>query len=373
MASGATAYVDGALAYFRGNRLHSISMSGTGSLTGYPGYLDSPAPGVTANVGGKTTIGRDVTIGASERAGYLSLFNVYNPGSSGAVPPSAVGEAAPSTGLFERQSWFSTTGVTLARGWGRRDSTSFGYSYRTQEFINDDYGDNRSHSAQAAYRRTLSPGAKALAAYGYAQTEYDESDGGTRPITEHAIEGGPEIDKALSRRRSIRFALTVGATRVESVRSADGQAFQDWVPTGRVTLTLALSPTSSIEGGYRRDFSSFQGVTDEVYTTDNAHLAVRGQIADRTTLRVGTSYGNWTTLVASGVNDTLNIYGASIQVSRALTRTLAATASYYYYYHRYSNPGSLPTGFPAEYDRHAVRVGLAVSVPLAGTAPQPQR
>jgi hypothetical protein len=85
-------------------------------------------------------------------------------------------------------------------------------------------------------------------------------------------------------------------------------------------------------------------------------------------LEVGANYGNWKTSLASGINDTLNVYGASAQLRVSLTDVIAATAAYYYYYHRYSNPGSLPEGFPAEYDRHAFRVGLTLWVPLAGTS-----
>jgi hypothetical protein len=139
-----------------------------------------------------------------------------------------------------------------------------------------------------------------------------------------------------------------------------------------VSATLALSPDWNVQGGYRRDFSLFQGVTDEVYTTDTADISTGGLVTDRTDLRLGATYGNWHTVVASGVDETLNVYGASVQARVALTDTLSATAGYYYYYHRYSNPGALPEGFPAEYDRHAVRVGLTLWVPLAGTSSRPR-
>jgi hypothetical protein len=67
----------------------------------------------------------------------------------------------------------------------------------------------------------------------------------------------------------------------------------------------------------------------------------------------------------------MNIYGATTQLRVLLSENVAATVSYYYYYHRYSNPGALPAGFPAEYDRQAVRVGFTVWVPLAGASSLP--
>jgi len=110
-----------------------------------------------------------------------------------------------------------------------------------------------------------------------------------------------------------------------------------------------------------------------VYNTDTVFLTTGGRVTGRTGLRVGATYGNWKTPVASGVIDTLYTYGASLKVQVVLTETVAATAAYYYYYHRYSNPGALPEGFPAEYDRHAVRVGLMVWVPMIGTPQRSQR
>ena len=216
-----------------------------------------------------------------------------------------------------------------------------------QEFIHDDFGDSWSHDVRADYRRTLARGVRARADYGYTNTEYADSAGFNRPLIEHRIAGGPEIEKSLSRRRTLRFVLDVGASHVESVRTTDRQPYQAWLPSGNGSVKLAFSPTAFVEAGYQRDVQTLQGVTDEVYNTDTAFLTTGGRVAARTELRVGATCGNWKTPVASGVNDTLNTYGGWLQVTVAITQTVGATASYYYYYHRYSNPGALPAGFPA--------------------------
>ena len=91
-------------------------------------------------------------------------------------------------------------------------------------------------------------------------------------------------------------------------------------------------------------------------------------LSRRVALNLGATYSNWVTTVASGVNDTMDVYGATLGLRFLLTDSLAATASYHYYLHRYSNPASLPAGFPAEFDRQGVRVGLSMFFPLAGTA-----
>ena len=88
--------------------------------------------------------------------------------------------------------------------------------------------------------------------------------------------------------------------------------------------TLGLSSLWSLDGEYRRDFSLLRGLTDSVYTTDTASVSAGGRVAPRTNLRVGASYGNWKTPLASGVNESLHIYGASLQLRVTLTSKVAA-------------------------------------------------
>jgi hypothetical protein len=371
MASGSTASADASLGYFHGNTLRSIQMNATGSLVGYPGYLEHPAPGGVADVAFRTTLGRSMTLRASDRVGYEPLFNVFPASSAVAPMPPGTGQTPPATGLFERRSLNSNASVSLDRWWNGRNSTSLSYSYNAQQFTDDNYGDSSAHNVQAEYRRGLTRGVRARAAYRFVDRDYSAYDGLTLPTREHRIEGGPDIQSTLSRRRSLTVSLAAGASYVESVGATSHEPYQQWVPVGSASVRVNLSPLWSVEGGYRREFSQFQGVTDEVYSTDTAFLTTGGLVTSRTDLRIGGTYSNWKTLFASGVNDTLNVYGGSLQLRVSLTATVSASAAYYYYYHRYSNPAGLPAGFPVEYDRNAFRVGLAVWVPLVGASSRP--
>jgi opacity protein-like surface antigen len=367
MVSGATASVDGTLGFFRGNNLRSFQLDTTGSLIGYPNNLEDPAPAGSVNASVRTPMGRATTLGLSEWVSYDPLFNVLSPGAGVGPLPPGVAQTAPTTGLFERNSWSSSTGVSLDRRWGRRDTTTLGYTYRMQGFTDDDYGDNTWHNVAASYRRIASSQVKAGADYRYRNGEYADSQDLVRPTIEHRVEGVTELVGAPSRRRSYAILLAAGAGYLESV-NASGSTFTSWLPVGRARLTLDASSNWSVEGGYQRDLSLLQGVTDDVYTTDTAYAAANGMLGRRTAIRIGATYSNWVTTVASGVSDTMDVYGATLGLRFRLTDALAATASYHYYVHRYSNPASLPEGFPAQYDRHAVRAGLTMFFPLAGTS-----
>jgi hypothetical protein len=58
------------------------------------------------------------------------------------------------------------------------------------------------------------------------------------------------------------------------------------------------------------------------------------------------------------------VYGVGAQVRVSLTHTIGLAADYYYYHHQYSNPAELSQGFPATYDRNAVRVGITFLMPV---------
>jgi hypothetical protein len=224
---------------------------------------------------------------------------------------------------------------------------------------------------QAEYRRGLWRGVRAHADYRYVNTDYTALDHGALPTREHRIEGGPEVEKALSRRRHLTMSLGAGAAYFESLDQVTRAPYHSWVPVGSASATLGLSASWSVQGGYNREFSRLRGLTDQVYTTDTASVTTSGRVAPRTTLQVSGTYSNWKTPLASGVADTLNVYGASLQVRVALTTKVAATADYSYYHQFYSNPGDLPAGFPAKYNRQAVHVGLMFWAPLAGSPPPP--
>jgi hypothetical protein len=373
MASGTTAMIDGTLGYFRGNNLRSIRLDTTGTLTAYPGYLDHPAGGGIVNFHARTNAGRSTTLAFTQRVGYEPFFNTFSQGAGGAplLPGTGPGGTVPAASLFERRSWNSNTSVSLDRRWGRSGGTSIGYAYRLQEFIEDDNGDNTTQNVTAGYRHRLGTGVRARADYRYQTLDYTDSASTNRPTRDHRIEAGPEMEKQLSRRRSLSVFVAAGAGYIQTDASATRPAYDTWVPMGSARLRLALSPTGYVESEYRRDFSLFQGVTDEVYTTDAAYVRTGGMITSRLHLMLGATYSNWQTPLPSGVNDTLNVYGATAQLRFPLSAHVAATLGYHYYHHRYSNPSALPEGFPAAYDRQAARFGFTVWAPIAGAPTAP--
>jgi hypothetical protein len=71
---------------------------------------------------------------------------------------------------------------------------------------------------------------------------------------------------------------------------------------------------------------------------------------------------------AGGTNSsgTYENYAGSVQLRYALSRVCATSVYYDYYIYDFQNVPDLPTNFLANFDRHAIRVGITLWLPLYG-------
>lgn len=369
MASGSSAYFDARLDYFAGNNHRSVKIDGMGTLQHYPAYLKKPAAGGSTDISASAMVGRALTFRGSERVGYAPYFNplagltLNQPLASGAAAGVDSG-----VGLYERRSVSSSSSVSMDTRWSRSDWTSLSYTYGLSHFTDDSYGGSRTQNARAEYRHVLTPGVRARTQYSYSDRQYDAFDGTPLPTYVHRVEAGPDIEQTLSRRRSFKLSFLAGAALVKSMDSKTRTFSQDWVPVGSADATLGLSPSWSVGAQYRREFSQLRSIIDDVYTTDTASVSTSGQVTSRIALVVAGTYSNWKSPYVAGVTGKFDIYGGSVRLRFAVSGNVATTVDYSYYRHVYSNPGELPAGFPAKYNRDSVRVGVMLWLPLAGAA-----
>jgi hypothetical protein len=315
----------------------------------------------------RTRVGRNLTIGLAEVITYLPSFSLLSLVVSDIPLSRAVGDVTPTGGLFMKRTLHAGTNLEADYRWGRRDSTLLSYTYRMAQLTGDNAGSGPAHDIRTVHRRSVVTGLKIRADHRYISASHRASQGDRLFRREHKFECGPEIEKTLSRSRHLALSLAAGAGHLESFGGSGRKPFRTWVPMGSGTLNLSLSSLWLLQGGYRRDFSLLRGVTDSVYTTDTAHMAAGGRLTPATSLSLEASYRHSVTPRASGDHDTFIVYGGSLQVGLALNDKVSATVGYHYYHHWFSDPSSLVDPLPARYDRHAVRVGLTLRLPLAGT------
>ena len=286
--------------------------------------------GGIANFDARTNAGRDTTLAFTQRVGYEPFFNVFSQGTGGApLPPgTGPGGSVPAAGLFERRSWNCSTSVSLDRRWGRSAGTSFGYAYRLQDFTGRRL--RRQHVAQrdgrlpppprhrrAGARGLPLPGAR-LHGFGQHQPAHARPPDRGRP-------GNGEAALAPAQPLALGWPRARATSRPSA--SATRPAYDTWVPMGSARFRLTLSPTAYVESEYRRDFSLFQGVTDEVYATDTAYLRTGAHAHQPHLPDAGRHLQQLADACSpSGVTDTMDIYGATAQLRVLLSENVAATA-----------------------------------------------
>ncbi len=370
MASGSAGTFDAGFTFARHNLRHALTLNSRGTAYAYPAHLAGPVVGADAALGGQTTLGRNTTLDGSQMVGYEPFFSPFD--TTGTMPSAQLEQAVPSTGLFERRSIVGRSALSITQQWGVRQSATGRYEYGSRRFADAAVGDTRVHSANAAYRVTVSGALAVRGDYRYMNFAATEPGGGVRPNRTHRIEGGLQGDVPTSRTQKVSWSVVGGANKLSSEGSTLAQPFVSWVPVGSATMKLPVSDTWAVDASYLREFSLLQGLTDAVYANDTAMLTLGGLAGRRTNLQIGGSFATWRTPAPSGIASTFKVYGFTLQVRHALTRTVGMIASYSYYHHRFADGGELPEGFPTQYDRNALRMGVSVRFPLAGRSAAPQ-
>lgn len=364
--SGYAGQANAALDFFYGKASRSIRVVGSSYLQAYPEFLDAAVPGFALDVAGVTDLGRRMSLTVGQRVSYDPLFSFRRlPGADLPTDP-GIAPLAQDIGLYERRSLTTFSTTSLNRRWSRRNDSTVFYGYSTQRH-DDDLGNSREHTARVDFRRTLSTRMSVQTAYTYVNTEFTDFSGVTRPVLQHSVEGGPELVFRLSARRSLSLSGRGGARHVETVRRASDERYRYWAPFGSAAMAFALSDTTSLSAGYRRSLSFLEGLTSQSYYTDSVAVSFASLLTSRIDLRLGGNVSSGRTSSTSGSLSSFRVYSASTEVRTALSRFAALIAAYNYYFHRYSDPSELPPGFPAEYDRNSVRVGVTFWVPLRGT------
>ena len=364
--------------YSRTRGTKGIALGTDGIVNTYGGLDVDPSYNASLGFSAFTGFGRSNTFTFSELLNYDSLYGL---GTLGVVDDqvTAPNELPTSTaveGILPQKSFATSTGISLARDWSRRDITSVGYSYGSRTFTGDNGETSFSHTANASYNRATSRNTTVSMNYNYSNAEYAGSftAGPRRPVDNHNIEGGFTFTKRVSPRRSLDVGFSGGASYIETVSTELLDPYTYWAPTGGFNARLDLSQTWSLSGNYRRTTTGFEGLSNETFMSDVAGVSVGGLVGERVTLVFsgGAASGN-VDASATGTGAYTTGTGA-VQMSIGITRTLSATVRYAYYQYSFSSDTVLPEGVASEFNRNAFRAGLTLNLPFGRRqprAPQP--
>ena len=100
--------------------------------------------------------------------------------------------------------------------------------------------------------------------------------------------------------------------------------------------------------------------------SSNVVISLNGAVARRIRLALSASYMASTAIAGNAQSDTTAI-GGNMSLRYGVNRWFATFATYSYYHHRLESGLPIATGLPPLYDRHSVRGGITLWLPLYGT------
>jgi hypothetical protein len=368
------AYAGSTLSYRRTLHANRFEMGGGVYMNSYRNVGRPPGYGGEAHVGFGTRIGErhDLYLAGVAQSDPFYQLSTFGP-LQGVAPPSILPEAGSPEGFSMRSTQYATSSASVYSRWSRRDSTNAAIQYGYRDF-NDDLGDQGTSSAAFSYTHIVTRRAALVGSYVYSDSEFLAS-GQTSPRTTHNVNLGYTYEHRLSPTRSLSIGFGAGAIQVGTTNGATQSQFQYVTPSAYANMRLGWGRSWSIRVDYRRDVSVLEGLTPQPFNSGATIGHVGGLIHPRMELVVSGGYSNGRGSFAPEGHYVSYVGGSQLRWS--LTRRWSAVVGHNYYAYRLHDVMEVPQGLQTRMNRHTLRIGMALAVPLYGTyteaAPPPGR
>lgn len=358
---------DVGLSYRRGRTQHEVTIDGNLRAAGYSGINAAPTVAADVEVGADTSVGRNTQLHVGQDLRYEPTLVLGQAGSAvGDAGISAPPTANVPSNYLEQRSWSATSAVSLEKRWTTRHTTHVSAAYSQIKYLDDIGNNSNTVFANAMYSWTVSRSSSVRSLYSFVDSELRGSDGLTTPLRNQNVEAIVAYNRRLSPTRRLSLTAGGGGTYVSTLNAADRSTLDYWMPSGSGSASLDVGRSWALSGNYRRGVSVLQGVSLTSFATDTAGLSVTGLVNRRIEAAISANYSNG----QSGGVETqgrFENYSGTLQALFAISRCCAASVNYDYFVYKFKDIVDLPDGFPAGYDRQAIRVGITISLPLYGT------
>ena len=365
--SGMALTGDAALSYFRGRTLRSISIDGRARSNGYSGINADPTIGGTFAASGETNLGRVTQLRVSQDFSYEPTLVLGVQGFSGVdVDVPAAPAADVSSGYLAQHSWTSNSLLSLDRRWTARHTTRVGAAYSRVNYLDAVGNDTSTRMANMAHSWSFTRTSSIRALYSFVDSELESVAGFSTPVTNQNIGLTFGYNRRLSPTRQLQITAGGGAAHVNTLNALDRSDLSYWMPSANGSVSVDVGRSWSMAGQYDRSVDVLQGVSLTSFATDSASASLSGLLNSRIETSLSASYSNGQS-GGAGTTGRFENYSGSLRALFAISRCCATTVTYDYYVYRFENVVDLPTGFPPTFDRHAIRVGFTIRLPLYGT------
>jgi hypothetical protein len=344
----------------RGERVSFTATAGSGGRY-YPDLSELSAIDANAAVGLSATLGRSVTLRASQGFSYQPYYQFafltgLVPSNPNISPSDTNPNISPSDteAVTSSQSYDYNGHFQVESRLGARSSMTLEYGYRQTQFKDSD-GAFAWQLANGRFRHNVTRNAALRLGYGYSEALNTIDTAGPK-IVNQIIDAGVDYNRALSfsRRTTLRFGT--GST----LTSEGGE--RHFLFTGSAGLTREIGRTWSATASYDRGIQFIAGFSDQLFA-DTAQVRVRGLLSRRFELSGAGGYSSGRVgLSASAPHYSTWTGNAGLRF--ALSRLLSIDTRYFYYRYGFDEGVDLPFGLPSGLNRHGVRIGLTGWLPL---------
>ena len=248
------------------------------------------------------------------------------------------------------------TGIDVTHNLSARSALNGSYSRSSYKYLDRDYELNY-QTFGGGYSRGLTRYAALRLGYLEQRADYPLLvRGELRPLRNRTLDVGLDYSRPLSRTRRTTFGFGTGSTGVDNGEE------KFYNVAGHASLTHQIGRTWNISTTYARGLGLVGGFV-EPFFADSVSLNLRGNTSPRVRLTGSAGYANGDLGLGSRANSFAS-YQAAADLEVALSQRLAVFGHYFYYNYLFDKNISLPDGLARGLDRHGVRAGLNLRIPI---------
>lgn len=356
--------VEAELRFRKARRAKSLEATGRGFFN-YASLDSSQFVGGEAALNGATDFGRRSggTISFSAANEPAFLFNAFGP-LAGQMDGQPVSDGAPAQGITN-QRWLMWRGsVGLYRNFSTRHRTDVQF-IRNQRRPSSGAGlESQAQAVLARHEWRLRNRLSLQASYHFDENNQSDQAGANRPLRSQTGDLGLRYSRLLSQGRRVTAGAGGGATFVRAFTTDTDERRDFVVPTAYGLTRLDLGRTWGLQADVRRDITVLQGVSPEPFAANALSFRLDGIFSERFQFGTSAAYSQGGALVTN--TGEFEAAGATAQVQFILARYASVFTTYRYYRYELTDLASIPAGFPGQYTRNSIQLGVTLWLPVLG-------
>jgi hypothetical protein len=359
--SGGLGNASASLGYRLIRRQNTLFAGARTAFRYYPSNRDLNAAEHSASAGFALRSSRRTRLSANQDVSYepylsLSAIPVFSTDAAPGLPAETVDYA-----FLSRPTLRYASRVEGGYDPGRHTHLTVGYAFTGLDFTrSSDSARMRQHDASAGFSRDVTRYLRLGGRYTFQEGESSYA-GPPQPVEGHGGEITIDYGRTLRGRRQVRASFTGGYTRIETTNPTTLERRFDRRVIGSARAGFDVGRTWNVSADYRRGVRQLPGLQRPSFT-DDGQATIAGFVGRLLDLTFSGQYSRGETGFSSSYGFTSA--SGSVQARWAVSRLVAISGTYIFYHYDFSTSAVLPDGMSHRFNRHALRLGLDLWLPL---------